>query len=63
MMKKIYLEPGIKIASFAEEYLMEVISLPTTGSVDNQSIGEAKEYDNFVEDDEGIISVNNVWDD
>jgi hypothetical protein len=34
---------------------MEVISLPTTGHVDNPGFGQAKGYDDLIDDEDSIV--------
>lgn len=54
-MKKKYIKPEIKVNSLVVDSLMEVISLPTTGHVDNPGFGQAKGYDDLIDDEDSIV--------
>ena len=41
-MKKSYIHPVIEVVAAHTEQLMETISIPTTGHVDNPSFGQSK---------------------
>lgn len=63
MGNKIYIQPEIKLRYSVEDVLMEVISLPTTGQVNNPSSGQAREfYDDLVEEETTFIKFHSVWD-
>lgn len=61
-MKKTYITPSIKVAFALTEQIMETISIPTTGHVDNPSMGQSNEFsfdsELFDEDDKN----KSVWD-
>jgi hypothetical protein len=55
MKTRLYIKPEIKVISMVVDSLMEVISLPTTGHVDNPSFGQAKGYNDFIDDEDSIV--------
>jgi hypothetical protein len=50
-----YITPETNISSLLEDSMMEVISLPTTGQVDDPSFGQAKEINGLFDDKDIII--------
>ncbi|MBP3212098.1 MAG: hypothetical protein J6M41_05965 [Prevotella sp.] len=59
-MKKNYKHPAIEIVAAHTEQLMETISIPTTGHVDNPSFGQGK---GMVIENGHIEGNNSLWDD
>lgn len=62
-MKKEYIEPNVKISQLESDGLMDTFSLPTTGEVEDPSVGQSNEqiwYDDWdvgesYEQDESFI--------
>ncbi len=50
-----YIKPEIRINNLVVESLMEVISLPTTGHVDNPGFGQGKEFTGIIDDEDSIV--------
>lgn len=57
----LYIKPKTKMVSFVEDSLMDVISLPTTGQVDDPSFGQAKEGDGIFDIDPTPYTIYSVW--
>ena len=60
-MKKTYITPSIKRVFVLSEQIMEKISIPTTGNVDDPSMGQTNEFSTDGELFEEDEKETNIW--
>ena len=62
-MERKYIKPNITLDSLTTNFIMETFSLPTTGSLEDPSFGQANGYSFEDEDDsDNSYPVYRVWD-